>query len=459
MLSAFVVLISMTFWVMPCQSQGTIQLDSTILQVDTIITGLNVPWELQWGPDGDIWTTERNGIVSKINPVSGNKTVVLDISDQVYQKSESGLLGLVLHPEFTDTGFVYLVYTYVAPLVKERMVRYFYNGDSLINPFVMVEGIEGNSTHIGSRLLILPDSTLIMTTGEAQNQPSAQDTTALTGKVLRYNLDGTIPSDNPIPGSPVWSWGHRNAQGLFLGPNGILYSSEHGPTTDDEINLLVKGGNYGWPNVHGFCDTPNEIAFCDTVNVTEPVIVWSPTIAPSDITWYDGDAIPEFKNTLLLTVLKKKKIVRLTFDKKRESLVGTKDYFTNKWGRLRDILQGPDGELYIATNGESWGNDDPNTHFIIKLSPVDSATTSVNLNSRLGFKIYPNPNEGNFNIELGNIREGTANIFDLTGKLVYSTTLSRTNNIKLPSNKFGSGIYFLDISFKGLRHSTKLIIK
>ena len=122
-----------------------------------------------------------------------------------------------------------------------------------------------------------------MTTGDAQDQPASLDLNEMTGKVLRFNIDGSIPTDNPIPGNPVWSWGHRNAQGLVMAPNGHIYSSEHGPTTDDEFNILEMNSNYGWPEVHGFCDNPNENNYCNSTPVNEPLYAWTPTIAPSDI--------------------------------------------------------------------------------------------------------------------------------------------------------------------------------
>jgi glucose/arabinose dehydrogenase len=350
----------------------TYTLDSTTLVADTVITGLNVPWELKWGPDNYLWMTERDGIVSRVNPQTGLRTIILNASQSnggpVYAVSESGLLSFVFHPAFPDSNYLYMVYTYlVAANIKERVVRYEYVADSLINPVTLIEDIAGANFHNGSRLAIGPDNKIYMTTGDGLTQPSAQDITSLNGKTLRLNLDGSIPGDNPIPGSPIWSWGHRNAQGLEFGPTGILYSSEHGPNNDDEINIIKPAGNYGWPTVMGICNLPQELTFCTDSNVVESIYQWTPTIAPGDLIYYNSPAIPEWQGTLLLSVMKNKRLLRLTLNSAGDSITSETSYFINQWGRLRDICAGPDGTIYLATNGATSGNIDPNTHSIIRL--------------------------------------------------------------------------------------------
>ena len=227
-------------------AQATHTLDSTTLTSRVVKDSLDIPWEILWGPDNHIWMTERYGRVSRVNPETGTQDVILDLSSDVYQNSESGMMGMVLHPDFSTKPHVFIAHTYLdASKIRERLVRYNYDGSSLTAADTLVEDIVGNTTHIGCRLLILPDNTLLMTTGDAQNQSLPQDRSSLSGKVLRMNLDGSIPADNPDSSSLVWSSGHRNAQGLWLAPNGKLYSSEHGPTTDDELNILMPDRNYG----------------------------------------------------------------------------------------------------------------------------------------------------------------------------------------------------------------------
>jgi glucose/arabinose dehydrogenase len=162
------------------QSQTNINIGSTTVEVETIYTGLDIPWEIIYGPDGYIWTTERKGIISRIDPVAQTKTVILNIVSSVYQNSESGMLGMALHPNFAANPEVFVAYTYgTFSNLKEKLVKYTYNGTSLVNPVVILDNIIGNTTHNGSRLLILPDNTLLFSTGDAQNQlflfPAHQD--------------------------------------------------------------------------------------------------------------------------------------------------------------------------------------------------------------------------------------------------------------------------------------------
>ena len=234
--------------ILNAQAQTKYTLDSTEVTARVVKDSLDIPWEIIWGPDDYIWVTERFGRVSRINPQTGEQKVLLNMSSDVYQRSEAGMLGMVLHPDFENNPYVFVAYTYlVGNSIRERLVRFNYQPDTLIAADTLIENIPGNTTHIGCRLIILPDNTMLMTTGDAQEQSLPLNKTSVVGKILRLNLDGSIPGDNPNPNSLVWSYGHRNAQGLWLAPNGVIYSSEHGPTTDDELNILTVNKNYGWP--------------------------------------------------------------------------------------------------------------------------------------------------------------------------------------------------------------------
>ena len=347
---------------------------NSTLEQREIINGLNIPWEIKWGSDGYIWMTERPGIISRVNVDTGQKNVILDIQNTVYSgNNEAGLLGMEFHPDFSDNHILFITYTYIqGNQIKERLSSYSYNesSDILENEEVLLDNINGYTTHIGSRILALDDYTILISTGDAQDQPASQDINELTGKILRIDISeenfGGIPDDNPIEGSYVWSWGHRNAQGLDLAPNGIIYSSEHGPNNDDELNILMPNRNYGWPNVQGFCDEPTESNFCTDNNIVEPLINWTPTIAPSDIIWYNHPAIPEFQNTLLMTVLKDKMLVRFEFSDDGQTVINESEFFKYEWGRLRDICISDNGKIYLATNGNTWPSQPPNE--IIELS-------------------------------------------------------------------------------------------
>ena len=240
----------------------TIKLTAESVRATVLTEGLSFPWEILWGPDDHIWMTERGGRISRVNPATGKLTALLQVPD-VRSRGEGGLLGMALHPDFKTTPQVFIVYNYSNKnSYREKVVRYNYTNGQLVNPTTILDNIDAAGIHNGSRLLFGPDKKLFITTGDAANQSSSQNLNNLNGKILRILPDGTIPSDNPFPGNPVWSYGHRNPQGLvFIGNK--LFSSEHGPSTDDEINIIEKGRNYGWPEVTGYC-TGNEKGFCES---------------------------------------------------------------------------------------------------------------------------------------------------------------------------------------------------
>ena len=370
-----------------------ITIGNTTLQEREVIGDLNIPWEIKWGYDGFIWMTERPGIISRVNVETGEKNIILDIQNTVYSgNNEAGLLGMEFHPDFETNHILFVTYTYTqGNQIKERLSSFTYNTSSEIleDEQILLNNINGYTTHIGSRILALDDLTILISTGDAQDQPASQDVNELTGKILRMDISeenfGGIPTDNPIPNSYVWSWGHRNAQGLELAPNGIIYSSEHGPTSDDELNILVPNRNYGWPNVQGFCDEPTETNFCEQNNIVEPLVNWTPTIAPSDIIWYDHPAIPEFQNTLLMTVLKNKMLVRFEFSQDGQTVTNETEFFQYEWGRLRDICVSPDGKIYLATNGNTWPSQPPNE--IIELSNTNYNVDIIDIKSQDNKKV------------------------------------------------------------------------
>jgi glucose/arabinose dehydrogenase len=440
------------------QAQTTVNIGSTTVEIETIYTGLDIPWEIIYGPDGYIWTTERKGIISRIDPVAQTKTVILNIVSSVYQNSESGLLGMVLHPNFATNPEVFIAYTYgTFSNLREKVVKYTYNGTNLVNPVVILDNIIGNTTHNGSRLLILPDNTLLFSTGDAQNQLFPQDINDLNGKLLRINLDGTIPADNPFAGNPVFSIGHRNVQGLLLHPNGKIYMSEHGASTDDEFQVAEMGRNYGWPNVEGFCNSSNEQTFCTANNVKEPLLVWTPTIAPSDLVYYQNAAFPEFNNKILMTVLKDKKLIAMQLNETGTAVLSQTHYLTNQYGRLRDICVGAQKEIYLATNGSSWSNTNPNTHSIIVIRPPNDLGIDDNYASSIS--VYPNPIDNEFTINFpDNVLGNQFCLTDLTGRTIFSSLISE-QVVRFNSTALKNGIYVLRVTMKNGTELTKKLIK
>jgi glucose/arabinose dehydrogenase len=398
-----------------------------------------------------------------VNVQTGEQFPILNLSNQLFDSGESGLLGMEIHPDFNNGApYVFLAYTYGSQgNASEKIVYYEYDADNdqLINETVIVDGIDGNSTHIGCRLLAIDNTTLLVTTGDAQNWMASQDNNALTGKTLRIDIDpnggnfGQPKADNPYPFSFVWSIGHRNAQGLAKGPNGIIYSSEHGPNNDDELNIL-QAANFGWPNVQGFCDNQwvdfyyaqslsnnyTESDYCQDNNVIEPL--WSSgstTIAPSDIIWYDHPSIPEFQNTLLMTVLKGKKLVRFNFNETGDTIIDETDFFYNRWGRLRDICLSPDGKIYLATNGNNWPSQGPNE--IIELYNADYVPIEIIDELQTVSNFYPNPTTTDGLLIFTHPTPFTLSITNLHGQVVHTQQVEHQS---LPLNGLlKKGLYFI----------------
>ena len=326
------------------------------LNTRVVNNSLNFPWEILWGPDNFIWFTEREGRVSRMNPETGQVIPIATIADVATTTDFNGLLGMALHPQFSSNPLVYLIYNYfnTSGEYLEKIVQFTYNGTTLVSPVTLLDGIKGRTggdfIHNGARLTIGADMKLYASTGDDNMRfEFPQNTSSLNGKILRINLDGTIPADNPF-GNAVWAIGQRNPQGLVFGNGGKLYSSMHGESTNDEVNIILKGRNYGWPFVEGFCDTPAEESFCAANNVVEPIFAWTPTIAPSGMEYYNKTAISQWKNSLLLAVLKNKMLIQLKLSDDGSIVEGVHEYFVNQFGRLRDVAISPDGKVYLCTD-------------------------------------------------------------------------------------------------------------
>lgn len=321
------------------------------LSVTTLVSGLDTPWDLAWGPDGAIWVTERPGRVSRVTPTTGAISRVGEV--EVVEVSESGLMGMAFHPDFAREPYVYLAHSYQAGGgIRNRLVRMRFDGRRLGASEVLLDAIPGNRNHNGSRLTFGPDGMLYMTTGDAANRASAQDLGSLAGKVLRLTPRGT-----PAPGNPfetaVYSFGHRNAQGIVFHPaTGALYVSEHGQQDNDEVSRVERGGNHGWPQVSGFCDGDNdgEQAYCARNRVVEPLTAWTPTVGISGLDYYDGELIPAWKGSLLVTSLRGAALYRLRLSADGSRVVEREELFRGEYGRLRDVMVGPGGEVYLATS-------------------------------------------------------------------------------------------------------------
>lgn len=334
--------------------------DTAKLFTTIVAAHLDVPWDIAWGPDNWIWFTEQSGAVSRVNPKTGEQALLLRIVPDVYRHRTMGLLCMALHPDMKNFPFVFLNYIYLkGSELRSRWVRYTYEGDKLTKPLTLLE-VPADIGHNGSRIDFSPDGKLILATGDADhkndaaNSGNAQHLDTPSGKILRLNIDGTIPDDNPFPGSPVWALGFRVPQGIVYASNGKIYSAEHGNLADDEINLIEKGANYGYPNVSGACDHPEEKIFCAQHDVKEPLIAWTPTIAPAGLDYYNSAAIPQWRNSLLLVTLKGQSLRVLKLNEQGTAVTEEKVYFEKEFGRLRDVCVSPDGDVYLATSNRDW---------------------------------------------------------------------------------------------------------
>jgi PQQ-dependent dehydrogenase (s-GDH family) len=404
-----------------------------------LASGLANPWEITWGPDGVLWVTEQDvGRVSRVRPSDGARRTVLEIPDVLLTDpgAQDGLLGMALDPRWSSGRRhrrVYVAYAYdadpspatVTGRVKIR--RYTYRGGRLTDPVELITGMPASNDHDSGRLAFGPDGKLYYTIGDqganqfkntckpirAQDLPTADQVSAgdwqtYQGKILRLNTDGSIPADNPVLAgvrSHIYSYGHRNAQGITFGPGRRLYSVEHGPRTDDELNLIRSGGNYGWPHVLGnrdlqaytyanwsasrlvpcnaatysdyvippwvpqqqesewddpaftpplrtFFTVPSDYRFVDpTCAAPGTGFVCWPTIAPSSVDAYTtAGGVPGWANSLLITTLKHGTVYRLKLSETGEPVGDLVPYWTSV-NRYRDIAIRPDGRVfYVATD-------------------------------------------------------------------------------------------------------------
>jgi len=338
---------------------GHLVLGGTTLVITEAVGGLDVPWDVAAGPDGWIWFTEQKGRVHRYDPATGEvQDLLLEVPDLFYRKS-LGLLGMALHPDFARRPWVFLHYTYreIAPdqsdVLRSRLVRYRFEGGGLVDPVVLLDAIPGKSYHNGSRIVVTRDDRVFLSTGDAGDPEGAQDPSKLNGKILRLDTSGGVPPDNPFPGSPVWSYGHRNVQGMVM-VGDVLLASEHGPNNDDEVNRVRRGANHGWPIVEGFVDTEPERRAAAGRDVVEPLRAWTPTIATAGLAWYDSPRIPEWRHSLLLANLKGRALRVLHLDPALGAVDGERIYFQKRFGRLRDVCVTPGGDVYVATSNRDW---------------------------------------------------------------------------------------------------------
>lgn len=338
------------------------------VKAEKLYDSLKNPWAIAWLPDGRMLITERAGeiLVFRNNKFTGEKLSGLPA---VKNKGQGGLMDLVIHPQYNKNGWLYITYSKpVGDKITTAMMRFKLKGNQVVEKQEIFEAKPYVTAdyHFGSRIVFDDKGMLFLSVGERGTQPKVQELDNDHGKIHRLYDDGKIPQDNPFVKTKgahgsIWTYGHRNPQGMvFDFATHRLWAMEHGPKGGDELNLIEKGNNYGWPKTSYGINYDGSILtkFKQMEGVTDPVHYWVPSIGPCGMTLVTSDKYPEWKNNLLVTSLAFQHIARVEMDGdkyvKEEKLL-------NNTGRFRDVKQGPDGFLYAVTEGPG---------LLLRLDPV-----------------------------------------------------------------------------------------
>lgn len=343
----------------------------TSFKVETVVGGLEVPWSIVWAPDGRMIFTERPGRV-RVYENGKLRPAPLFVVPDVEPRGESGLMSIALHPQFAANHLLYLSYAYNTDGTKVRVVRYKETPGGFIDRKVILEKIPAAQFHAGCRLRFGPDGKLYITTGDATDRELAQKLDSIAGKTLRVNEDGTAPNDNPFVGQgtarpEIWTYGHRNAQGIDFQPGtNLCFETEHGPSGfdgpggGDEVNIVERGKNYGWPIIHHRQTHQG---------MESPLLEYTPACAPASGMFYRGSQFPQFKGNFFFGCLRGVRIIRVVLDGR--AVVSQENLLEGKYGRIRDIAEGPDGYLYFSTsNRDGRGTPASDDDRIMRLAPV-----------------------------------------------------------------------------------------
>ena len=354
----------------PAQTRACEAASNVAFDVRTVASGLVHPWAVEPLPGGDLLVTERPGRLRVVTAAGQVGAPIAGLPD-VEARGQGGLLDVALSPGFATDRTIFWSYTeprqggngtsVARGVLSEDRSRL-----EQVQVILRTRPTYDNNLHYGSRLAFGPDGMLYVTLGERsdrETRPQAQQLDSHLGKILRIAPDGSVPQDNPFVGQAnalpeIWSLGHRNVQAATFDPQGRLWAIEHGAQGGDEVNLVRKGANYGWPRqAYGeeYSGRPIPNAQPAAQGTEQPVYYWDPVIAPSGAEWYTGDAFPAWRNSLFVGALRDTRLVRLVLEDGR--VAGEEHLLTDRRQRIRDVRQGPDGALYVVTdqeNGELW---------------------------------------------------------------------------------------------------------
>lgn len=329
-------------------------------KVVSVADGLETPWGMTFLPSGDMLVTEKGGTLRRVTQ-NGEVSAAIEGLPDIYASGQGGLLDVALHPQFESNGWVYLTYVgggllgSSTELARGKLVGNRLEGTEVL--FVASDKSAGGR-HFGSRIRFLGDGTLLLTLGDRGDRPRAQDLRDHAGSTIRLNDDGSVPGNNPFRNAAngalpeLFTIGNRNVQGLTIHPEtGEPWSHEHGPQGGDEVNVLRPGRNYGWPVItygrnYGTGTRIGEGT--RKAGMEQPVHYWDPSIAPSGMDFYTGSNFPEWKGDLFVGALKYRLLVRLRLDGER--VVSEERLLADEYGRIRDVRNGPDGNLYLLTD-------------------------------------------------------------------------------------------------------------
>jgi glucose/arabinose dehydrogenase len=369
LLSSFSVIAVATVLALPAAAADSLTLDERFA-LTAVSDELENPWGLAFLPDGRLLVTERPGRL-RIVAADGRLSEPLANVPEVYARGQGGLLDVALDPDFATNRTIYLSYSErgdngAGTAVARARLR----DESLADVQVIFrqQPKADSRRHFGSRLVFARDGTLFVTLGDRGLGDPAQDLQSHIGKIVRINRDGSVPADNPLVGRAdalpeIWSYGHRNIQGATLDPStGQLWTVEHGARGGDEINRPEAGENYGWPVISYGVDYSGERIGVGTSKpgMEQPVHYWDPSIAPSGMIFYDGDAFPEWRGDLFVGSLKFGYLARLEIEDGK--IAGEEKLIEDLDQRVRDVRQGPDGNLYLLT--------DEDESRVLKLEPA-----------------------------------------------------------------------------------------
>jgi len=326
--------------------------------VDTLSSELENPWGLTWLPDGRALITERSGKVVLFDEKNRSSVLVKNVPE-VYAEGQGGLLDITLHPDYDNNKWIYLTYAKPEPTGgSTTLARVKLEGDAFVGleELYQTHPIVDSKVHFGSRIVFDNDGYLYFSSGERGTKENAQNLKVDHGKVFRLNDDGSIPQDNPFVDSPgakkgIWTYGNRNPQGLaYDRENDILYGVEHGPQGGDELNILEKGKNYGWPVITYGIDYNGDIIsdLTEKEGMEQPIHYWKPSIATCGMLLVTGDKYPNWKGNLMVGALARQHVSRVVLDGNK---VSHEEKLLENHGRVRQVGQSPEGFIYVITEG------------------------------------------------------------------------------------------------------------